>query len=507
MIPKFIQSRPHFVAPKLKHLWMGLPFFLMLLKGFIMTIPLFDFWWHLKMGQIIVEKSGIPRTDLFSFTAAGKLFVVQNWLAEIFFYGLFRIGGVPFIVFANSTLLAFVLIPIHCICRKATGSLAASVFSVSLVAICIQSNVRPQIFSFLLFAIYYWLLVSYCDGKQNRIWCLPVLMIFWVNLHGAFVLGLALISLILVCEIVRAFSANEESKLNSRQLCTLGIVLALCAASTLANPSGYRVYNYIGAVVNDPSSRQFVSEWQPPVVDTIQGAFLFYIPFFILTFVLIGAKNRPTLTELALYGAFSIFGMTATRNSTWFLIIAAPIIARYLSKMEYWGLFRKPKHDSGLFRVQHTPARKESLVLNFAILIGLLAFLFVQSPWLQKNRLLDPKTPVEAMEYIDKHSLSGNIFHPQAYGDYLIWRLWPGQKSFFDGRVHLFDESFVKSYQQIMMDSHWEELLAKYQIRYLLLAKGKSGSEEMRIINQARSSPGWWLLYEDSLSVILEKRK
>jgi hypothetical protein len=102
-------------------------------------------------------------------------------------------------------------------------------------------------------------------------------------------------------------------------------------------------------------------------------------------------------------------------------------------------------------------------------------------------------------------SLKGNIYHPQSYGDYLIWRLWPGQRSFFDGRVHLFDESLVKFYFQVMSDSHWEEMLEKYQVKYLLLPKGKIGSEEMKMVDKARKSKYWRPLYEDSISALFEK--
>jgi hypothetical protein len=505
MVPIFAHSRNYFTAPKLRHLWIAFPFFVILRKGLVETLPLFDFWWHLKMGQVIVERWSIPRADIFSFTAAGKVFVVQNWLAEIVYYGIYRAGGLPFLIFAHSIMLALVLVPIYCLCRKASGSLAGLVFSVSLFAFCIPGNLRPQVFSYLLFAVYYWLLFSYCEGKQRRIWILPVLMILWVNLHGAFILGLALIAMILVCEGVRAFFVDGEGTLTHRQLYTLGIILALCIVGTMVNPEGYKVYDYVRTVASDPSSRQFVSEWQPPTVNKIQGIVLFYVPFFVLTSVFVCARRRPTLTELALYGAFSVFGMMAIRNAPWFLIIGVPLIARYLPQADCWRLLHRRKQNPAL-QGHVTPARKESRILNFAIPIGLVAILAIQSPWMQPGRLLDPDTPIGAMGFIDKHALTGNIYHPQAYGDYLIWRLWPKQRSFFDGRVHLFDESFVRYYRQIEMDSHWEELLGKYQISYLLLPKGKPNSEERKMVNKAHASPGWRPLYEDSLSVLFEKR-
>ncbi len=110
----------------------------------------------------------------------------------------------------------------------------------------------------------------------------------------------------------------------------------------------------------------------------------------------------------------------------------------------------------------------------------------------------------DAREYIERNSLKGNIFHPQVYGDYLIWRLWPRQRSFFDGRVHLFGESFVRFYQRIYSDSHWEELLQEQGIRYLLLCKREDKPDSDRMIVHVRGSPRWKILYEDDRSILFE---
>jgi len=119
-----------------------------------------------------------------------------------------------------------------------------------------------------------------------------------------------------------------------------------------------------------------------------------------------------------------------------------------------------------------------------------------------RTQLLEIGTPVGAMDYIAEHGFRGNMFHPQAYGDYLIWRLWPQQKSFIDGRTHLFSLSFVQDYFGIFHDDRWESRLAKYDIQYLLLPKGDASCALM--IEDAQSSPRWKLLYEDNVSVLFE---
>ena len=107
------------------------------------------------------------------------------------------------------------------------------------------------------------------------------------------------------------------------------------------------------------------------------------------------------------------------------------------------------------------------------------------------------------MDYIEEHGLEGNIFHPQVYGDYLIWRLWPGHRSFFDSQVHLFNESLFLDYGLIFLDPHWQERLGRYDIALLLLRKNAEDNQMM--IQDAGKSADWRTLYEDDLSILFQR--
>jgi hypothetical protein len=208
--------------------------------------------------------------------------------------------------------------------------------------------------------------------------------------------------------------------------------------------------------------------------------------------------------------------LSAVRNGVWFALIAAPVLARYLPAVDFSAVTNMVKRlrfgntlVGGLAKEPHAPAPIRYR-LNRQIAVLMLTLIVLVSPWVYPHlgnkafgsTLWEPNTPVGAMDYIQEHALQGNIFHPQVYGDYLIWRLWPEQRSFIDGRVHLFDASVVRDYRMAFLDSHWDERLSKYNIRYLLLSKEE---EENRAMTEAaRSSAGWQVLYEDDHSVIFE---
>ncbi|MBS1253222.1 MAG: hypothetical protein MAG451_02271 [Anaerolineales bacterium] len=506
---------------RIEHLWVLVPAVVMTWMSLMHPLPKLDFWWHLKVGEVIVTTGEIPRVDLFSFTRAGEPFLHQNWLGEIVYYLVYRIGDLPLLTVFNTVVLLLALIPIYRLCFRANDRLRVAVLCSLLAAYVLgfYSNMRPQSYSFIFFAVYYWILEEYREGRRDRLWLLPVLMVLWVNLHGAFVLGIGVVGLVLVSETIRrAVRGQRAGTLEPAALRKLALVLGLTLLAALLNPETYRVFAYVRQLQVDPASQTFVTEWQVPDVKQLSDILIFFAPFSLVVLVFFYARRRPDLTELALFLAFAVLGLAAIRSGIWFALIAAPILARHVSELEVPNLLSEVREWPYVGRlVRRVESRRQTEYpvryrLNWAILALLLLFTVVLSPWVRPHLeaerlrpwLVEREIPVDAMDYIAEHELSGNIFHPQVYGDYLIWRLWPQQRSFFDGRVHLYDEDFARDYILTFHDDNWESRIAKYDIQYLLLPKDDEGAAS--IVADARSAEAWTLLYEDEVAVLFERR-
>lgn len=501
----------------LQHLWMAAPFFVIVMRGFRAPLPLLDFWWHLKMGEIIVTTHSIPRADLLSFTAAGKPFIVQNWLAEVLYYQIYQLGGLPLLVLLNTFLLAAALLPVFLLCRESTDRMRLAALATLLTCVAFSANARPQVFSLVLFALFYWILDGYRFHRRDQLWLLPVAMIVWVNLHGAFVVGLALIGIFLASQgLLRLFNPTRKDSLSNKQFKKLALVFAATLGATLLNPETWKVYDYVRVVASDQASQQLVMEWQPPRINSPIGIQMFFGLFGIAVAGLICTRRRPNLTDLALFLAFSIFGLTALRNTIWFAVIIAPILVRYWNEIELAGSLQPLKR----FRFLNPPSRSEemgtyqekpSFVLNGILVFVALGAIVGSSPWVRRAHdpagLLEPQTPAGAADYIARHGIREHIFHPQIFGDYLVWRLYPQQHSFIDGRVHLFGETFVREYQKTFYDSHWEANLAQFDIQYLLLSKDAEQADSTAMIQKARASANWAVLFEDNTSILFMRKK
>ncbi len=481
---------------KIQHLWTLLPFVCLIVVTFGTPLRLLDFWWHLKMGKVIVETGSLPQTDIFSFTSSGEPFLLQSWLAEIIFYSLYLLGGLRLIVAGNAVLLALALLSVYSLCfRELRGPRVCALGSVILIApLVIFSNVRPQVFSILLFALSYQLLSEFRWRDRDRLWLLPVLMVAWVNLHGEFVLGLGLIGIFWLDALIATIRGVEP--MSARWLRKLTLIGAAAAVATLVNPAGFRLYGAVLIVLSDPPSQQFVSEWQAPQILDWTGLLAFYLPFAATTLVLV-VNRRAGAVDLVLYLVFSSFGFSALRNAIWFAIVFPPLIARQLGS---FSRFSRSQVDRGATAAGHPRFNLVFLVLMVGVVIG-------ASPWvyprLKERTLWEPSTPARAVDFIESASLRGNFFHPQIFGDFFLWRLWPQHRSFIDGRVHLFAYDFALDYFAVLRDSDWEERLEPYRVRYLFLSRSDPGDE--RLYERAIASQNWNLLYVDDVAAVFEK--
>jgi hypothetical protein len=356
--------------------------------------------------------------------------------------------------------------------------------------------------------------MKFRDRRNDRLWMLPILMALWVNLHGAFVLGLGLIGLFLVCESGRRFvSPDGTDALTVSQIRKLVVILFACVLATLVNPETYKLYDYVRTVVLDAGSQQLVAEWRPPRITDFLGFLLFYCPFLLVMITFAWARVRPDFTELTLFVAFAVFGLMSIRNAAWFSTVAYPMLARYLPAIDLspllslrrYAFINQMLEPSG----ESQPSSSKSFGrMNGVILVAAVVMLVMQSPWVRPwssgKSLLADQTPVGAANFIAQHELKGHLFHPQEFGDYLMWRLWPQQKTFVDGRVHLFSLDFLNDYERAIEDPVSSGILDRWNVQYVLLRKVPA-DVDLKAMKSVEAA-GWGKIFEDDVAALYEKK-
>jgi len=484
------------------HLWpliilAGLAFYISLVPE-----PPNDLWWHLKIGEHIYTTHAVPATNMFGWTLPEDApFTYGAWLGEYLFYSLYRLGGLEFLFLARTVLAIVTFGLVGYEAQRRSGSWRLASLAIALAGLMTLNNliVRPQNWSWLPFMVYYVLLSRYADGELSRYWLLlcPLLMIFWVNAHGAFVLAPVLLGIFFLGEALRTWW-KWPGTLPWRDVVWIGIIGALTLLATVVNPQFLRIFTYVLDLMTDPPSQGLIVEWQSPAPEGIANI-VFFVSILLFLLVFAYARYHPSPTETILLAGFLWLAWSGQRYVVWFALVAMPILVRALSMLV-------PK------RYLFASALKNSLNLILALLVWVPVFL--AQPWFAEQLplpetywekvwrgskvgpLLSVETPVGAVQYLKQHP-GGNLFNDMGYGSYLIWAI-PEQGVFVDPRVELYPYEQWLDYISIGNGVRYNALLRSYGADRILL----SLKNQDILVELLEDDPLWRKEYQDSYAQI-----
>lgn len=508
-------THPRFMpAVQLEHLWVVMALSMVgVLISLSPTSPI-DFWWHLKVGELIAT-SGIPVTNIFAWTLpANTPFVYQSWLGEWLFYAVYWLGGLKFVVFVRNMLGlgAFTLVAVQAYQRSGSWRLAGGAALLAMLMTINNLSTRTQNWSWIPFALVVLLLTRYASQRLAPRWLLvlPLLMVFWVNAHGAFIMGLLVAGAFVVGETLRRL-LRQPYALNWEQLRWLYSAAVAMAGATILNPLGIGVYGYVHKLLTDPPSQLLVIEWKPPTSDTLAG-FFFYVSVLALIVAFAFARRRPTITDVLLVCGLLWMAFDGVRYVVWFGIAAMPVVAQCLAKPRRVIV---PSGDDAARRPLVRRPKGSSLANLSMVLVLALAVVALQ-PWFKPllplpqayhnffapvpgaPLLFTADTPVAATEYLRDAPCAGELFNEMGYGSYLIWSLYPEAKVFADPRVELFPLELWQDYLSLSRGQQVEALLARYTIACVLLDR----DNQPNLSAVLATLPGWQRTYNDAQSEV-----
>ncbi len=213
-----------------------------------------DICFLLAGGRWIVEHGHLPQSDPFSYTTHyhWAKYVIEKWLTEVIFYKVWSVaGGLGLLIFDSCLLaLAFVVMPFRILYLGGWRGLALMlVVVIAIWTSCSHLAVRPEIFSFLLTAIFIEVLlrVSTSTAGNTRIdWksilFLAVLSCLWSNLHTLFLVGIFLPLLYSIC----MFAEKLIPELRGKPVnWTVPLAFIACLLASLVNPYGIGLWQYM----------------------------------------------------------------------------------------------------------------------------------------------------------------------------------------------------------------------------------------------------------------------
>jgi len=465
---------------------------------------------HLTIGNFILDNFVIPTKDIFSHTMQGLELTPHEWMAQIIFALSYRLAELDGVVILSALIIAvtFTLVFRQCFERSNMLLISLGMCILGAAAASIHWLARPHLFTMLFTVLWIGELEKFRRSGRFRWWNLMVLMLLWVNIHGAFIVGFVIWGIYLLDSLFTSKTPrlifrkddlrSKYGKLKTRPPLKLLLVGLILLCLTFLNPAGWRIWE---TTLGFLQSRYLVGhtvEYLPPNFHQISTwPFLFMISGSILLLSL--NLRKITIASALLLSVWTVMGLISARNISLYAVIAAPILAgigstfirenKSLAKILDFDL-RLRLVDSQLFG--HLWPILIIIVIGVA-LIGGINLDFRGDP-----NIFSPEIfPVKAVDWVANEGELGPGFNYFPWGGYLLYRMWPQEMVFIDGQTDFYGESLTRKYEQVItLGEGWREILTQYQINWVIMPT------ESKLIKELRDEPGWEEQYLDDTAAI-----
>ncbi len=449
-----------------------------------------DTWWHITVGEHILRSHAWPMSDPYSFTAHGGDWIAYEWLGEVVMALAARAGGLAGVALLQRALVALLALLLYYYAYLRSGKAKAACFAAALLlpVAGVIFTLRPQLLAYIFLLVTLICLEQFRHGHTRALWFLPLVFLLWVNTHGTFVIGLAMIGLYWASGTV-SFQAGGlvAERMMPRQRIQLLSAFLFCTLALLVTPYGSRLAAYpLQMAISQPLVTSNIQEWQPLTFSMPLGKYLLalLLALFVAQVVF---RLSYRLEELAMLVLAVYATCVHIRFAMVFAILLAPIVASVLAR---W--------------VSPYDPAKDHYFLNVAIIVLVVVGLARVLPSKRElDNMVAKEYPVGAVDYLRHHPEPTGMFNEYFWGGYLISQLGPEHKVFIDGRADLYEYSGVlRDYSEIVsMNRDAMRLLDKYGIQSCLV--NRHGS----VTTLLSASPDWKVVYSDDLSTIFVRNR
>jgi len=446
-----------------------------------------DMWWHLKLGQIVAATHHIPQFDTLSYTTGHHHTIPHEWLSQLFIYAAYAVHGYSGLMLWECVLTSAILVAGFYLCTIYGGDAKiAFLGTLSIWAFgTVGYAIRPQLVGYLLLTCE--LIFLHLGRTRNPRWflLLPPLFAIWINCHGSFCLGMAVLAVTAFTDVanlrIPGFAAGSAQPWSRRWL---PWIFAASGLALFLNPNGLEQILFpFSIMLNAHVNLDNIQEWRHLAIQNGRTwVFIFEIACFAGLIFL--RRARLTLAEFIVLAYAALESIQHERLIFPFGILAAPVLCRLLATQQ------RPQQED-----QQRP------LLNAALIVVALLVVWRAFPSAQDlNKQVEASSPVQATQFIQQHRLAGPLINNYDFGGYLIWSA-PEYPVFVDGRGDIFEWTGVLGAygEWIMGRSPARQLLDAYHINICLL------SPNAAVVSEIKRLPEWKQVYADPIALVFQR--
>jgi hypothetical protein len=436
-----------------------------------------DSHWHLFFGRSILAGQGFPTTDAYSHTFTGQPWIAKEWLSQVLMALAERMGGwTGVVVLASACAALSFAILTHEALRRLDWRPALVLMGAAISLSLPHMLARPHLIA--LPALVLWtagLFRATEEARRPSLLLLPV-MVLWANLHGSFLLGIALCGPLGLEAVLRAEARDRLKVLIGWGLFGLAAMAAACI-----HPYGPDSILAAFRVLGLGEARGLITEWRAQDFATLSGFEIVLLGGIALT--LVTGFRLPWLRLLLLLALLHL-ALAHVRHQTVFAVLGVLILAPAIARA------RGPRDEvTGALR---------------PIVAGALALVVVATAGLGLSGLARPRAaviPAEALAAARAANVSGPVLNAYDFGGWLITQ---GVPTAIDGRTELFGGAFLAEHSRALDlkdPAALIGLLERHHIGWTLL---QTGTPAIALLDRL---PGWRRVHADAVAVVHQRMR
>jgi hypothetical protein len=456
--------------------------------------------WHLASGRWMLEHGRVLRSDPFSFTASGALWVDHEWLFQVVVAVLESLGGAPALVALRvAVAVALALLLTHFGVRCGMGRWPAALLAV----VCVWGArprlfVRPELATLVLAVVAVGLYLDRTRPTIHRAIALAAVTALGANLHAGILIVPPILTALWLAEIAAAVARRTAV----REVAVPGAI-AILAASTapLLNPHGWRLYRVpieISHLVGLPHIPN--PEWISPGPAEAPAL---WVAMLVSAAILAIGRERE-LARWALLVVLSALALRHIRNLGLFFVLLPFAVAPTLARTRLLG------HLPGGPRLPWWLAAASAVIIAASAAV---------SPWppfgVSWAENWYPDRACDALERLELGDRS--LYNDVRFGGYLIDRRYPPHRVFLDDRNEI-HEPLLREIWAILESSdvrRWEALLERWDLDTALVRYHPTvtvRTPDGEVLGQRGFSAlwfrpeGWALVWFDDTAMVLVRR-
>ena len=338
-------------------------------------------------------------------------------------------------------------------------------------------------------------------ANPARIWWLVPIALVWTNLHGGFLILIALLGLAAVGAAVEAWIQRLE---NGGMQWTPAIrwakLAAACAAVSLVNPYGWGLHRHVVEYLRSDWIRKVVQEFQSPSFrdeNMLQFEALLFVGL-----IAAGACFRRVKVIDGLWILFLAYlSLSSIRHVPIFVTVAGPIIALELTA--WWQASASGASKNSALGILDQMGK--DLLPSFqrtslwgAIAVAALVLVDRPIPW--PKDFPEEIFPTALVHAHEQQILRSRLLTTDQWADYLIY-LHPEQKVFVDGRSDFYGPAIGNQFLHVIGGApDWEQVMRQYRFDLVLIPA------DVALAQLLRGRPEWREVASDGKRILLVLR-